>query len=133
MKRSYCFLACAIIVIFALSGCASNNNSVSSSMSQSSNSSSISVSSAQKNQITIKDFAFAPAVLTVKVGDTVTWQNMDSATHSIGSTTFNNDSTTFTSPDIAQSKTFSKKFDKKGTYDYYCGIHTYMKGQIVVQ
>src|SRR5438105_13999614 len=35
-----------------------------------------------QNAIEIKDFAFSPATLTVKVGDTVTWTNQDSAPHS---------------------------------------------------
>jgi len=37
---------------------------------------------ATKNAVTIQNFAFSPATLTVKVGDTVTWTNQDSAGHS---------------------------------------------------
>src|SRR4051812_37207134 len=35
-----------------------------------------------QNAVTIQNFAFSPATLTIKVGDKVTWTNQDSAPHS---------------------------------------------------
>lgn len=83
---------------------------------------------AGSQQIAIKDFSFAPASLSVKVGDSVTWTNGDGAAHSIQSGDH-----TFDSPDkIEQSKSFSFTFTTAGTFTYFCGIHQYMKGTVVV-
>jgi len=79
-------------------------------------------------QISIKDFAFTPASLSIEVGDSVTWTNGDGAAHSIKS-----GGQTFDSPDkIDQAKSFSFTFTTAGTFTYICGIHQYMKGTVVV-
>jgi len=80
----------------------------------------------EKNTISIKDFAFNPDTLTVKVGDTVTWVNEDGVVHSITSSAFN-------SPNIKSGETFKFQFTRAGTYDYNCSIHPYMKGKVVVE
>jgi len=78
------------------------------------------------NNVAIQNFAFDPAVLAVKAGDTVTWTNDDSAPHQIKSDAFN-------SLQLAKGQTFSFIFPSAGTFDYSCAIHPSMKGQIVVQ
>ena len=80
--------------------------------------------------VSIKDFAFAPASLTVKVGDTVTWTNDDDSAH----TATSDDKVTpeFDAGDIATSKTGTVTFDKAGTYAYHCEFHGNMHGTIVV-
>ena len=80
--------------------------------------------------VSIKDFAFAPKSLTVKVGDTVTWTNEDDSTH----TATSDDSVTpkFDSGDIDTSKTGTVTFTKAGTYAYHCDFHGNMHGTIVV-
>jgi len=80
----------------------------------------------EKNTITIKDFAFSPNALTVKVGDTVTWSNEDGVVHTIKSSDFN-------SPNIKNGDTYKFQFTKSGTFDYSCGIHPSMKGKVVVE
>jgi amicyanin len=80
----------------------------------------------QKAAVSIQNFAFSPAQLTIKVGTTVVWTNDDSAGHNIKSDAF-------TSPMMAKGQTFEFTFDKAGTYDYICGVHPTMKGQIIVQ
>ena len=78
--------------------------------------------------ISIKDFSFNPASVSIKVGDSVTWSNADGAAHSIQS---GNDA--FDSPDkIAPATSFSFTFATAGTFTYICGIHPYMKGTVVV-
>lgn len=77
--------------------------------------------------VSIANFAFDPASVTVKVGDTVTWTNNDSTTHTItGDGGLN-------SGDVAPGSTYSKTFDKAGTYSYHCSIHKTMTGTVVVQ
>ncbi len=79
-------------------------------------------------EVTIKDFAFSPATLTVAVGDTVTWTNEDSATHTVTA-----DDGSFDSGDLAQGDTFTQTFDTAGTYAYHCAMHPSMVAEIVVQ
>ncbi len=83
---------------------------------------------ASGGQVVMKSFAFDPASVTVKVGDSVTWTNNDSATHTVTA-----DNGEFKSSDIAPGATFTQKFDKAGTYPYHCSIHPSMKGTVVVQ
>jgi len=86
-----------------------------------------SVSAASGNVISIENNAFNPSSLTVKVGDTVTWINKDSYAHTV-----KGKNGEFDSGNIASGATFSFKFDKEGTIDYICGIHTFMTGKIIV-
>ena len=74
----------------------------------------------------IKNFAFDPASLDVKVGDTVIWTNNDDMAHSIvmGGVT---------SSILSKGDSFSFVFDKVGSYSYHCGIHPSMKGVINVK
>jgi len=78
------------------------------------------------NMITIRNMAFHPLLLTVKAGTTVTWTNEDSAPHAIKSDTFN-------SENLNKNDTFKYTFSEKGSFDYICSIHPYMKGTIVVE
>lgn len=84
--------------------------------------------SANPNQVQISGFAFNPGTLTVKVGDTVTWTNMDSATHTVVA-----DDGSFQSGQLATGSTFQFTFTKAGTFTYKCGIHASMLGTIIVQ
>ncbi len=77
------------------------------------------------NAITIKDYSFNPSQLSVKAGTTVTWTNMDAASHSIRSDTFSSDV-------LGTGGTFGYTFTAAGTYSYHCGVHPYMTGTIVV-
>jgi plastocyanin len=57
----------------------------------------------------------------------VTWINNDSYAHTVKAKTGE-----FDSGNMANGAKFSFTFDKEGTYDYICGIHTFMTGKIVV-
>lgn len=83
---------------------------------------------ADKNAVTIQNFAFSPATLTVKVGDKVTWTNQDSAGHSATA-----DDGSFDTGVLAQGKSGSITFSKVGTFTYHCSVHPMMKGTIIVQ
>jgi plastocyanin len=75
----------------------------------------------------IANFAFAPATLTVKSGETVTFENRDSTVHSVVGP-----GGLFRSKALDTNDKFSFKFDKPGEYTYFCGLHPYMKGKVVV-
>jgi len=85
------------------------------------------VTTSAKNEISIKGNAFSPDNLSIKVGDTVTWINNDSYAHTVKAKTGE-----FDSGNMASGGKFSFTFDKEGTIDYICGIHTFMTGKIVV-
>ena len=80
----------------------------------------------KSSAVNIQNFAFSPAVLTVKKGTTVTWTNNDSAPHQLKSATFN-------SGRLSQGESFSFTFNDAGTFDYSCSIHPSMQGQIIVE
>jgi plastocyanin len=77
---------------------------------------------------------FEPETLTVSIGTTVTWTNDDSTLHTVtsGSPEAGNSGTEFDSSYLAAGKTFQHQFSNSGTFDYYCTLHPYMSGKIVV-
>jgi plastocyanin len=82
---------------------------------------------AQSASITIQNYAFSPNSLTVPVGTTVQWTNEDPVAHTVTSTTG-----AFDSGVLQHLGHFSFTFSQPGTYDYYCQIHDYMRGTIIV-
>jgi plastocyanin len=77
--------------------------------------------------VTIANFAFGPASLSVAAGTTGTWTNADTAAH-----TATADDGSFDSSSIAPGATFSQAFDTAGTFAYHCSIHPNMTATIEV-
>jgi plastocyanin len=73
-----------------------------------------------------KNFAFSPATLDVKVGDTVTFKNEDSAPHNVSI-----DGKELGTQDPGASVTWTA--DKAGSFPYTCVIHPSMNGVIAVK
>jgi plastocyanin len=82
---------------------------------------------ADEATVSIDNFAFAPDVLTVKAGTTVTFVNHDDIPHLVVASDGK-----YRSKALDTNDKFSIAFDKPGDYSYYCGLHPHMKGQIVV-
>ncbi len=80
------------------------------------------------NTVAITGFAFQPASITVKAGQSVTWTNRDPAQHTV-----TEQGGTFTSPVLGSGASYRRSFDRAGTYSYFCAIHPSMKGTVVVQ
>jgi plastocyanin len=79
--------------------------------------------------VSIKNFAFDPAMVSVKAGTTVTWINNDSVSHTVTS-----DSGNFlNSATLAPGESFSFTFATPGTESYHCAIHPMMKGTVTVE
>jgi plastocyanin len=78
--------------------------------------------------VTIANFSFAPATITVPVGATVTWTNNDSAGHTVTA-----GDGSFKSGKLASGATFSQTFAAAGTYAYHCSIHASMTGIVTVK
>lgn len=82
-------------------------------------------------EVTIKDFVYTPAMIRVKVGDTVTWTNQDSVAHNVVS-----DDGSPEAPDgplLNKGESYKFKFTKAGTYTYHCSPHPQMTGTVVVE
>jgi len=79
-------------------------------------------------EVKITGFSFDPATITIKVGSTIKWINMDSAAHTVVS-----DDNSWTSARLKQGDTYTHTFDQAGTYPYHCGLHSSMLATIIVQ
>ena len=80
------------------------------------------------NTVNIENFAFSPGTLTIKVGQTVTWTNKDSTSHTVTSDSGNE----LISSTLSNSQTYTHTFNSVGTFNYHCSIHTSMKASIIV-
>lgn len=81
--------------------------------------------------ISVQGFRYNPPAITIHLGDTVTWKNLDAAPHTI--TTKADAVSAFDSGMIGQNETFAHIFNQTGTYNYHCTFHPEMVGTIVVQ
>lgn len=78
--------------------------------------------------VNIENFQFSPVSLTINLGESVKWTNLDSTTHTVTS-----DTGVWDSQNIAPGASFSRTFNKDGSYAYHCKIHPSMTGTIVVR
>lgn len=78
--------------------------------------------------VKIDDFHYTPAMLLVTPGTTVTWTNDDDSPHSVRERDGK-----FKSTALDTDETFSQTFTAPGEYEYFCSIHPYMTGKIVVK
>jgi plastocyanin len=82
---------------------------------------------AEDTKISIDNFTFQPAELTVKVGATVTWTNHDDIPHTVVS------AGKFRSKTLDTDDSFSFTFTAAGDYKYFCSLHPHMTGMIKVE
>jgi plastocyanin len=76
---------------------------------------------------------YIPHSLPVRVGDTVIWNNVDTAAHTVTSGSIEEGlSEIFDSSFIMPEKTFVFTFDEAGEYPYFCTLHPWMIGVVAV-
>ena len=74
-----------------------------------------------------KSYRFDPKTIEIKAGDTVTWTNDDNFTHTVQVDGQEDHK-------VGQGESVSIKFDKPGTYDYVCTLHSQdMDGTVIVK
>jgi plastocyanin len=78
--------------------------------------------------IAMKNFQFEPKAATVKVGQTVTWTNDDSAPHDV----VDEKTSAFKSELFNKGETYEFTAEKAGKIDYVCTIHPGMAGTLTV-
>jgi plastocyanin len=79
------------------------------------------------------DRCYIPSVIVIDSGNQVTWVNEDSAFHSVTSGFYGEPSELFDSGYLDPYESFTLDFDEKGTYDFFCTLHPWMKGQVLVE
>jgi plastocyanin len=84
--------------------------------------------------VSIVDFGFSPASITVTAGTTVVWTNTGQSIHSVTSDTaaFDSSPTCPTGPCIDPGGTFSHTFTTAGTFAYHCRVHANMTASVIV-
>ena len=76
------------------------------------------------HQVTVQNFEFSPADLTINAGDIVQWTNLEGFHNVGGSTeTFPNNPESFGNNPASAGWTYSFTFDTARTYNYQCDIH----------
>ena len=76
---------------------------------------------------------YLPQDITINAGDTVTWDNVDNAAHTVtGGSPANGPSGVFDSSLLMAKGVFSHTFDDAGYYDYFCMVHPWMIGSVTV-
>lgn len=72
-------------------------------------------------------------LIDITLGDTIIWKNADTVQHTVVSGNPNDGPNgIFNSGLIKTGGSFSYKFTKEGTYDYFCSIHPWMTGTVTV-
>ncbi len=78
--------------------------------------------------VSIKNFAFNPSTINIKVGTKVTWTNNDTAPHTVTS----DSGSLLNSQTLSPGQSYSVTFTNPGSTSYHCSIHPMMHGTIVV-
>ncbi len=77
-------------------------------------------------EVSIVDFTFTPANMSITQGTTVVWNNMDDVDHTVTSDSFSSSA-------LEPGDSFSYNFEEEGEYSYECSFHPQMTGKITVE
>lgn len=79
-------------------------------------------------RVNVKDLAFSPGTVRIKVGQTVQWVNGDPLAHTVTA-----DDRSWGSEFFNRGETFEHRFTAAGSFPYHCRPHTQMKGLVIVE
>jgi len=80
------------------------------------------------------DNCFVPSTVVITAGGTVTWDNTDNAAHTSSSgTAEGGPDGVFDSSLIMAGGSYSHTFETAGTFDYFCMVHPWMSGVVIVR
>jgi plastocyanin len=79
-------------------------------------------------EVFVQFSAYGPSQLDVLPGQTVLWSNVSARTHTVTSNTG-----LFDSDDIHPDQSFTFTFNRPGTYQYHCTIHSSIRGEVDVR
>ena len=130
-KKTLAIIVAIVVVILIIVVFATRHKSTSTQTTTSSSTSKTDTSNAvATNTVTLSNYMFSPATITVKAGTTVTWSNQDSVTHTV--TSDDSSKVSFKSGNIKDGDNYTFTFDTAGTYTYHCTPHPYMHGTVIV-
>jgi plastocyanin len=75
----------------------------------------------------IQDFTYVPTAIRIKKGVTIVFTNRDRVDHTVTATDH-----TFGSPKLNFGRSWKHTFASAGVVKYYCRIHNYMHGEVIV-
>jgi len=80
------------------------------------------------------DNSYSPEPIEIESGQTVTWINGDTISHTVtsGQDGDLDEGTLFDSDAIIPNQSYSLTFDSPGEFDYYCIYHPTMVGEVIV-
>ena len=143
VRTSSIAAALVVLAVLAVSGCGSSSSSTATSDTASGGTQASSTTTTAPRstttgptttvpgQVDIVEYDFTPGTITVKVGERVTWLNRDSVDHWVISAP--GTPQPFDLGREGSAASASHTFDTKGTYPYFCNLHNYMKGEVIVQ
>jgi plastocyanin len=88
----------------------------------------LAASAEKASKVSIANFEFAPAEVTIAPGESVTWVNDDGAPHGLE---YHDGSSA--KDLLLPGESYNRRFDQPGTYDYNCSVHPYMVGRVIVR
>ena len=124
-------LAPLAALVLAVAGCGGSDtaSTASTPAAESTPSTAAPAADGQAVQIGMKGLRFDPAEVTVKVGTTVTWKNLEDIPHNVTAVK----GATFKSDTFGKDGTYEFKAEKAGTVKYVCTIHPGMAGTLTVE
>lgn len=78
------------------------------------------------------DGCYVPSVYEAPAGEPITWTNEDSAFHTVTAGTYDSPAGTFDSGYMDPYDSYTLSFKAPGTYEYYCTLHPWMEGAIII-
>jgi plastocyanin len=75
---------------------------------------------------------YLPTTISVDSGKTITWINEDRGLHTVTTGYYDTPDKMIESEQIASGDKFSFTFDNTGQFHYYCRLHPWMEGTIIV-
>ena len=121
--KKYILIAALLVALFLVFGCVNNGNGDGNNGTDDGGDGAVA-----GKTVSMQNFAFGPAEITIKKGDTVKWKNLDSVAHTVTS-----DNGKFDSGMLSQNASWSRTFNEAGTFEYHCTPHPNMKAKIIVQ
>lgn len=84
-------------------------------------------------KVRIEGFRFLPKQIEVRAGSTVTWRKVDETAHTVTSGTPGRPTSQFDGRLAKSGQTFAVDFGEPGKAAYFCRIHPFMRGVVVVE
>lgn len=78
--------------------------------------------------VAIRNFAYQPASLSIRVGESVRWTNYDAAPHDAVALTGS-----WKTPLLKVNESATQSYKAPGVYPYYCTVHPAMRGTVEVR